>query len=68
MKSAAQCLTDIQSDAWTQDEEQPEYRPQTDFGRKLMDIRQAYIENGGTLLDETGIETEIRARRGGVYD
>jgi hypothetical protein len=68
MKSSAQCLTDIQSDAWMLDEEKAKYCPRTDFGRKLMALRCVYIENGGTLLDEIGIEAEIRARRGGVDD
>lgn len=41
------------------------YRPRTPLGIKLLEIRCAYIEGGGKLLDETGLEDEIRARRGG---
>ena len=67
MKSAAQFLEDIQPAVWITDNEIPaEYHARTDLGRKLIAIRRAYIENGGSLLDEHGVDVEIRARRGGV--
>lgn len=43
-----------------------EYVPKTDFGRKLMSIRRAYIEGGGKILNEQEFEAELRVRRGGI--
>jgi len=42
------------------------YRPRTALGKKLLALRHAYIEGGGALLDEDGLEAELRNRRGGV--
>ena len=67
MRSAAQVLEDIQTDLWLSDKEiSAEYSSRTDLGRKLTAIRRTYIENGGDLLDENGVESEIRVRRGGL--
>ena len=55
---------------WTPDtpdkEANDEYCPRTALGRKLMALRYSYIENGGTLFDETKIEAELHIRRGGA--
>jgi len=40
------------------------YRPRTPLGKKLLALRRAYIESGGTLLDEDGLAAELRDRRG----
>jgi hypothetical protein len=47
-------------------ESQPRWRPKTATGRKLLNLRQKYIDEGGELLDEEGIARELRSRRGGV--
>ncbi|MDR2127769.1 MAG: hypothetical protein LBP52_01685 [Burkholderiaceae bacterium] len=45
-----------------------EYQPRTAFGQRLMALRRAYLEEGGKLLDEDGLEDELRRRRGGIGD
>jgi hypothetical protein len=41
------------------------FRPKTPLGRRLWEIRQRIVASGVPLLDEKGIEREIRERRGG---
>lgn len=45
-----------------------QYQPRTDLGRKLIELRQAYILGGGKLLSWEELDEEIRQRRGGVPD
>ncbi len=45
-----------------------DYRPRTELGRRLLELRRKYIAGGGRLLSEDEIEIEIRSRRGGVMD
>jgi hypothetical protein len=42
------------------------WKPKTSQGRKLLKLRQGFIERGGELLDAKGIAEELRQRRGGV--
>jgi len=44
------------------------YVPRTPLGRKLVELRRAYVEEGGELLDWEGIEREVAERRGGVAE
>ena len=39
------------------------YQPRTELGRKLLELRRAYIEKGGKLLIEDEILAEVRSRR-----
>jgi hypothetical protein len=43
-----------------------DFEPKTELGRKLLEIRRRYIDAGGELLDEAGLEREIAERRGSV--
>jgi len=44
------------------------YQPRTDLGRKLIELRRAYIREGGKLLSWDELDEEMRQRRGGVAD
>jgi hypothetical protein len=44
------------------------YQPRTELGRKLIDLRRAYILGGGKLLSWDEVAEEVRERRGGVSD
>lgn len=44
------------------------YQPRTELGRKLIELRRAYIEEGGTLASWEDIDADARERRGGVND
>lgn len=44
----------------------PDFEPKTELGRKLLEIRRRYIDAGGELLDQAGLEREIAERRGSV--
>ena len=43
-----------------------DWKPKTEFGRKLLALRQRNIGSGATLLDAEGIAAEIRERREGL--
>ena len=45
-----------------------EYIPKTEFGRRLMAIRREYILSGGKLLNDEELEAEIRERCGDIDD
>ena len=40
------------------------YQPRTELGRKLIELRRAYIESGGKLMTQDEILAEVRRRRG----
>jgi len=40
------------------------FRPRTELGRRLWEIRQRIVRSGVDLLDWNGIEREVRMRRG----
>ena len=42
------------------------YQPKTALGRKLIALRRAYVEKGGSLLDAEGLDAELMTRRGGI--
>lgn len=42
------------------------WKPKTDTGRKLLKLRNRFIQAGGELLDSEGIANELRQRRGGL--
>ena len=44
------------------------YQPRTELGRKLIELRQAYIAQGGQLLSADEVGAEICARRGGTSE
>jgi hypothetical protein len=44
------------------------YQPRTELGRKLIELRRAYILGGGKLLSWDEVSEEVRERRGGVSD
>ena len=44
----------------------PAWRPKTATGRKLLQLRNQYLAQGGELLDAGGIAEELRQRRGGL--
>jgi hypothetical protein len=44
------------------------YQPRTELGRKLIELRRAYIEEGGKLMSWDEINAEVLERRGGVAD
>jgi hypothetical protein len=46
--------------------EKAPWRPKTSVGRKLIQLRQQFIANGGELLDSHGLAAELRERRGGL--
>lgn len=44
------------------------YQPKTELGRKLIELRRAYVEGGGKRMSWDEIDAEVRERRGGVAD
>ena len=44
------------------------YRPRTELGRRLIELRRAYLEGGGKLMSWDEVNDEVRRRRGGVED
>ena len=44
----------------------PAWQPKTATGRKLLRLRNRFLEQGGELLDADGIAEELRRRRGGL--
>ena len=44
----------------------PQWKPKTDLGRQLVELRRDYVSGGGELLDAEGIASELRERRGGL--
>ena len=40
------------------------YQPRTELGRRLIELRRAYIESGGKLMTQDEILAEVRQRRG----
>jgi hypothetical protein len=50
------------------DETWANYQPKTALGRKLLELRRAYLASGGTLLSADELDEEIRERRGGISD
>jgi hypothetical protein len=46
-------------------ESKPAWRPKTANGRKLLQLRNQFLAQGGELLDADGIADELRQRRGG---
>lgn len=40
-----------------------DYRPRTELGRKLLDLRRAYVASGGKLLNDAELDAEIKSRR-----
>lgn len=47
-------------------EEQPKWKPKTAYGKKLLALRQKFIDSGGQLVDDDEILREIKERRGGL--
>lgn len=52
--------------AWAhlEDEAWVDYRPKTPLGRKLLELRRAYLASGGRLLSAEALDEEMRERRG----
>jgi hypothetical protein len=46
-------------------ESKPAWQPKTTTGRKLLQLRNQFLAQGGELLDTDGIADELRQRRGG---
>lgn len=44
----------------------PDLEPKTPFGKKLVALRQRFLDAGGEILDREGVESELRSRRGGL--
>jgi predicted HTH domain antitoxin len=40
------------------------WQPRTDLGQRLLDLRRAYVKDGGRLLDPEELDEELRERRG----
>lgn len=54
-------LPDIRRDAVAE-----AFKPKTEFGKRLLALRRAYVQNGGKLLDADALDQELRQRRDGV--
>ncbi len=52
----------------TNDPVSANYKPRTALGRRLLDLRRAFIADGGRLLSWEEIDAEVRERRGGLAD
>ncbi len=66
-KSLAQdWLRPEEDEAWAHLNCLASYQPRTELGRKLMELRQAYVAQGGQLLSADEVDAEICARRGGI--
>lgn len=48
-------------------EDDIDFVPRTEFGRRLLELRRRNIAAGQPLLDWAELEHEIAERRGGVY-
>ena len=46
----------------------PGYRPRTELGRRLLDLRRAYLAAGGRTMSWDELEAEVQERRGGARD
>jgi hypothetical protein len=44
----------------------PLWEPKTSTGRRLLELRNQFLAQGGELLDADGIAKELRHRRGGL--
>lgn len=44
------------------------FKPKTEFGKRLLALRRAYVANAGPLLDAEAFDRELQQRRGGVSD
>ncbi|CAK0778440.1 hypothetical protein CCP4SC76_650007 [Gammaproteobacteria bacterium] len=44
------------------------FQPRTELGRKLIELRRIYIQNGGKLLTWDELDEEMCRRRGGVFE
>lgn len=42
------------------------YRPRTRLGKKLIELRRAYVYRGGELMSAVALDKELRSRRGGI--
>jgi len=42
------------------------FKPKTELVKRFLELRQAYVKNGGKLLDTHELELEMRVRRGGL--
>jgi len=45
-----------------------DYQPRTELGRKLIELRRAYIQNGGKLMTQDEILDYVRQNRGEAVD
>jgi hypothetical protein len=61
-------LTTAQQNVERRKDSQPDYQPRTELGKRLLALRQAFIESGGQLLSAEALDQELRIRRGGVGD
>jgi len=61
-------LTTAQQNVERRKDSQPDYQPKTELGKRLLALRQAFIESGGQLLSAEALDQELRLRRGGVGD
>ena len=52
----------------TDDSVVDQYQPRTELGRKLIELRRAYLASGGKCLTQDEILAEVRRRRGEVVD
>ena len=48
----------------TKDSVLTSFHPKTELGKKLTEIRKAYVKKGGKLLDQKALETDVQKRRG----
>jgi hypothetical protein len=44
----------------------PAWKPKTATGRRMLQLRNQFLAQGGELLDAEGIAAELRQRRGGL--
>lgn len=65
---AGNALTTAPQSAWLRQDSLPGYQPRTELGKRLLALRQAYVESGGRLLTAEALDEELRSRRGGVGD
>lgn len=50
------------------DQEEEDFKPQTELGKRLLEIRQRAIAKGMRLLSWDEVNEEVRQRRGGAMD
>lgn len=55
-----QPLAHLNDEAWA------DYQPKTALGKKLLELRRAYLASGGKLLSADALDEEMRDRRGGI--